>query len=362
MMAQQPPPGRMTSHRFYLDVPFSEKDQAKTLGARWDPAAKRWYDPRPPSPGLDRWAARPEVPDLLPGEDRTFGEGLFVDLVPRSCWFTNVRSCVTAQDWERLRRMITRRADQRCEICGAGQDRATSQYLEAHERWTYDTARRVQSLRRLICVCSACHLTTHMGYANVTGRADQARAHLRAVTGMTPAALARHIDEASATWITRSALTWTLDLEHAHRRWHRRRSPRAGRRPPRRRSPRPSSGGRRRRSPRSAQCSPTVPGQACCATSGHRPTPAARKSGSTGTRGAGRASRLATPPPGLTAHLTQAVTRTEGLPGRASCLSNGPGPGCTPRRPGMVDQPRTATAILGTLVHTDGHVVPVGRP
>jgi hypothetical protein len=77
--------------------------------SRWDPAAKRWYDPRPPTPGLDRWAARPDVPDLLPGEDRTFGAGLFVYMVPETCWFTNVRTCVTPQDWERLRRMITRR-------------------------------------------------------------------------------------------------------------------------------------------------------------------------------------------------------------------------------------------------------------
>jgi hypothetical protein len=64
--------------------------------ARWDQAARRWYDPRPTAtgavrPGLAGWAARPEVPDLLPGEDRDFGSRLFVDMVPDSCWFTNVR-------------------------------------------------------------------------------------------------------------------------------------------------------------------------------------------------------------------------------------------------------------------------------
>lgn len=96
--------------RTYLDVPYTEKDAAKALGARWDPFAKRWFDPRPPTTRLDRWAAGPPVPDLLPGEDRTFGAGLFVDMVPSSCWFTNVRTCVTQQDWERLRRMIVGRA------------------------------------------------------------------------------------------------------------------------------------------------------------------------------------------------------------------------------------------------------------
>lgn len=31
--------------RVDLDVPFSEKDEAKALGARWDPQAKVWYVP-----------------------------------------------------------------------------------------------------------------------------------------------------------------------------------------------------------------------------------------------------------------------------------------------------------------------------
>ena len=48
--------------RFYLAVPYAQKDEAKGLGARWDPTRKRWYVPE----GLDlsvfqRWA--PEIPE-----------------------------------------------------------------------------------------------------------------------------------------------------------------------------------------------------------------------------------------------------------------------------------------------------------
>lgn len=202
----------MTPPRVYLDVPFPDKDAAKALGARWDPKAGRWHDPRPPTPGLERWAALPEVPDLLPGEDRSFGTGLFVDLVPSSCWFTNVRTCVSPQDWERLRRMITRRAGQACEVCGARKDPAVSRWLEAHERWAYDEHTSTQTLRRLICLCSDCHLSTHLGFANVTGRTAQALAHLRKVTGMTEAQLSRHVHHAETAWTNRSRRTWTLDL------------------------------------------------------------------------------------------------------------------------------------------------------
>ncbi|WP_036966981.1 DUF5710 domain-containing protein [Promicromonospora kroppenstedtii] len=67
--------------RIWLDVPFEEKDEAKELGARWAPDAKRWFAPRPGMARLERWAALPDVPDLLPGEDRSLGSGLFVDLV-----------------------------------------------------------------------------------------------------------------------------------------------------------------------------------------------------------------------------------------------------------------------------------------
>ena len=156
-------------------LPYPEEN-LKQQGARWDPRARRWYDPRPPTAGLQRWAARPDVPELLPGEDRGFGQGLFVDLVPYSCWFTNVRSCVTDTDWERLRRPVVRRAGHRCEACGAAEDRTAGGGLDVHERWDYDDATGVQALRRLLALCRACHESTHYGLAEVRGRDAEADA------------------------------------------------------------------------------------------------------------------------------------------------------------------------------------------
>ncbi|MYV47897.1 DUF5710 domain-containing protein [Streptomyces sp. SID2888] len=199
-------------NRIWLDVPYAEKDQAKAAGARWDPAAKRWYAPRKGMTALQPWAAAPDVPDLLPGEDRTLGEGLFVDLVPSSCWFTNVRSCVTPRDWERLRRMITRRAGMRCEACSAAENRDAKRWLEAHERWVYDDATRVQRLKRLICLCTDCHTVTHYGYAQVRGLESKAFAHLVKVTGMSHTEARSHIRYAFNVWDARSARSWTLDL------------------------------------------------------------------------------------------------------------------------------------------------------
>jgi exodeoxyribonuclease VII large subunit len=42
-------PDQPMTERIYLTTPYSEKDQAKELGARWDAAARQWFVP----PGLD---------------------------------------------------------------------------------------------------------------------------------------------------------------------------------------------------------------------------------------------------------------------------------------------------------------------
>ena len=35
----------MPNSKIYLQVPYAQKDAAKALGARWDPAKKQWYAP-----------------------------------------------------------------------------------------------------------------------------------------------------------------------------------------------------------------------------------------------------------------------------------------------------------------------------
>jgi hypothetical protein len=203
----------MTEQRLWLDVPFEQKDAAKAAGARWDPSAKSWYAPRPGIDALSQWAPMLEA---LPGEDREFGSGLFVDLVPSSCWFTNVRDAVSPGDWERLRKMVYRRADERCEACGAGRNPDARRWMEAHERWTYlrvqPTARLVQKLVRLVCLCTSCHQATHFGHAQVTGHEQDAIEHLCHVNDWTPQQAWAQVDAAAAKWQARSQHVWELDL------------------------------------------------------------------------------------------------------------------------------------------------------
>jgi hypothetical protein len=84
-------------------------------------------------------------------------------------------------DWARVKALVMGRTGHRCEVCGSGAEPSHGLWLEAHERWSYDDAARVRTLRRLVCLCTRCHRTTHFGFAEVTGQGPQAHAHLRAV-------------------------------------------------------------------------------------------------------------------------------------------------------------------------------------
>ena len=80
---------------------------------------------------------------------------------------------------------------------GAGSDRRAGRLLEVHERWDYllDRTQRVgtQVLRRLICLCSHCHTSTHFGLAQLRDRANEAFAHLCTVTEMSVHQAAAHL-------------------------------------------------------------------------------------------------------------------------------------------------------------------------
>jgi len=204
--------------RVYLQVAYAEKDEAKRLGAHWDPARTSWYVLATNALAMTRWPISETVhpasdsgpsnlQDALPDEDRTFGgSSLFVDLIPKTCWFTNVRSAVIPSDWDRLRHRIYARAGQLCEVCGA------HGRLEAHERWHYDPATYIQTLRRLIALCADCHTATHFGLAQIRGLEEDALAHLQGVNQWTAHQTQAHVQQSFATWEERNRFTWTLEL------------------------------------------------------------------------------------------------------------------------------------------------------
>jgi len=136
---------------------------------------------------------------------------LTIELVPQTCWFSNVRDQVSPQDWDRIRRQVYENAGRRCEVCGG---RGSRHPVECHEVWEYDEAAGAQRLVRMIALCPACHEVKHIGLAGIRGRAELAREHLAQVNGWSSDVAERYIQEAFATWRSRSARAWSLDISN----------------------------------------------------------------------------------------------------------------------------------------------------
>ncbi len=137
------------------------------------------------------------------------GELLTVELVPQTCWYTNVRSNVSAEDWEGLRKFVFKRAGYRCEICGG---RGDKWWVECHEQWEYDDARHIQKLVGFVALCPACHEVKHIGLATTRGRASIATDHLAIVNDWSLAEAEAHVEACFDVWEERSRHQWQLDI------------------------------------------------------------------------------------------------------------------------------------------------------
>ena len=127
-------------------------------------------------------------------------------LVPDGCWYTNLRSALPREVWDRLRRAAYRRAGGKCSICGA------EGRLEAHEVWNYDDEKHIQSLADIIAVCPACHEVIHIGRTSLLGREAEAQAHFMKVNGATQSEYHAALGEANRIHAERSRHEWLTDI------------------------------------------------------------------------------------------------------------------------------------------------------
>lgn len=134
---------------------------------------------------------------------------LKIELVPKTCWYSNVRSNVSKSEWNALRKECYVRADHKCEICGGKGDKHP---VECHEIWHYDDDKHTQTLTGLIALCPMCHKSKHYGFAQVSGNEKKVRSHIKKVNGWTEDKLDSHIGEMFSQWNERSQHEWELDI------------------------------------------------------------------------------------------------------------------------------------------------------
>ena len=136
---------------------------------------------------------------------------LRVELIPKTCWGSNVRSVATKVEWNTLRDVVFERAEHVCQICG---DDGNEKSLHCHEVWEYEDASKVQKLKSLMPVCPACHEVIHFGRTIVKRNDERAVNHLRLVNQWSDDEIEKHIKDVSSQCMERSDHEWFLDLTH----------------------------------------------------------------------------------------------------------------------------------------------------
>jgi len=134
---------------------------------------------------------------------------LTIELVPSTSWFSNLRSMLTSEEWDKIRKGCYKNANYKCEICGGVGEKHP---VECHETWEYDEVKNIQKLISLISLCPSCHEVKHIGLAGIKGRTKQAMDHFCKVNGCTLSEAEIYIKEVFTTWNNRSKKQWELDI------------------------------------------------------------------------------------------------------------------------------------------------------
>ena len=140
-----------------------------------------------------------------------------IELIPRTCFGSNVRSLFKQKYWDILRRASYEKAGHVCEVCKAsGKDQGYRHNVECHEIWTYDDKTRTQRLDGLISLCPKCHQVKHFGRASAIGKQAEVFLHMESVNDWNHHQCVQHAAESMTLWLERSKYKWYIDLSVLH--------------------------------------------------------------------------------------------------------------------------------------------------
>lgn len=136
---------------------------------------------------------------------------LKIELVPKTSWYSNLRSNISSSDWDKLRKQIYAQHQNVCGICGS-QER-----LNCHEIWEYDDKNHIQKLQGFTALCDMCHHVKHIGYAGILAQEgkldfDKVIDHFTKVNNCDKSTFKLHYEEAFVQWNERSIHKWKVDL------------------------------------------------------------------------------------------------------------------------------------------------------
>ena len=138
---------------------------------------------------------------------------LTIELVPKTAWYSNVRSNVTKHEWDLIRNKCYVKASHKCELCkDVGTNQGVKHKVECHEIFEYDDINHIQKLTQLIALCPYCHKVKHPGLAEMNGEIDIVIAQLIKVNNMSDIEAKQYIKDSFKMWKERSKYNWKLDI------------------------------------------------------------------------------------------------------------------------------------------------------
>jgi len=134
---------------------------------------------------------------------------LTAELVPKTAWYSNVRSNVTRAEWDVIRKEVYAQAGYVCEVCGG---KGKKHPVECHEVWEYDDTTHIQKLVKMTALCSACHSVKHLGRARIVGIYHMAITHLMKINGWSRTQANEYATKVFDEYNERSKHKWKLDI------------------------------------------------------------------------------------------------------------------------------------------------------
>jgi len=150
---------------------------------------------------------------------------LIPDLIPKTSWFDNLRSVLSQDEWDVVRKAAYRIAGYQCEICGgSGLVQGFDWPVECHERWEFDDAGwtglgtiGTQYLTGVQALCPMCHKVKHFGFSTVRDAefASRGRDWLAKVNDWSVDVADVALKGCFRQWNERSRKQWIVDYSRA---------------------------------------------------------------------------------------------------------------------------------------------------
>ena len=189
-------------------VKFESKQTVKERGARWCFETKTWF-----------WSFKNAPTDIepwLPYIYRPSLEGPYIlpKLVPQNLWGINLRSLLSKEKWDELRKDTYKNYAYRCAVCGC---KGETWPVECDEMWDYQEnpyqpCRGTVVFSGLVALCPGCHAVKHYGKACVNGNERMALARMCYLNDLDKEEVGEIVREAFLMWEERSHMTWEFDF------------------------------------------------------------------------------------------------------------------------------------------------------